>query len=255
MKPKPIIIDKSVFVEEINRDNLCNFVAGHFLILPMNLYSECATNEKNWQKQFEKFRKIIISGGHTCNSGEYMIREEGGSLLPFDFQSDVEKETYKMREEFRKGGRFAKPNINDIRKSHMESAQALIDYYRIVTLGVSGEEFKSAAEEVRKLNTDRENRFTIWARTVKNLNIHDLAVRSKLSKSPEKYCLSTEWISWHYLRVATILAFEYTYLGGKVGRYQLTNAEHDLHDEEYVFLLSKADGLLTRDNKLEPLTK
>jgi hypothetical protein len=258
---KKLIIDKSVFVEEINRDNLCKFAAGHFLILPMNLYSECATNKKNWQKQFEKFRNIIISGGHICSTLEDIIKQEGQLLRPFDFQEDVDKETYKMREEFQKGGRFAEPDIDDIRKSHDESAQTLIKHCKKVTDlidNISGAKFSTAAEEVRKSQAGRDRRFVIWAKTVDSLDIHELAVRglSKFSESPDKYCLSSEWVTWHYLRGSIILAFEYTFLGGKPGKNQLTIAEHDLHDEEYGLLLSRVDGLLTRDEKfVKPLAK
>ncbi|MGD8786803.1 MAG: hypothetical protein PVJ60_05225 [Phycisphaerales bacterium] len=56
--------------------------------------------------------------------------------------------------------------------------------------------------------------------------------------------------------MASILAKEYYYLSQMGGIPGIRRAEHDYQDMEYVLLLSRADGILTRDEKLvKPLAQ
>ncbi len=91
------------------------------------------------------------------------------------------------------------------------------------------------------------------------MDIHKIGISvfSCLTDSPEKFCLSRNWVTWHYLRLVAVLALEYWFLRkGKGGKKELINTEHDLQDIEYVYLLSRADALLTRDKKfVKPLAQ
>lgn len=257
MRLKQIIIDKDAFVG-INLGALCNFAQTHFLILPAVLYDECAANEKASGTLFRRFSKIMIAGGYWCASAVDIVQKEGEMLQPYGYLPDLGK-TNRMRERFKKGYRLSVPdNIADIRESQTGSAQILVDLHKRVICEVAADRFRDAAEEVNKSGVDRQQRFEKWARIVERLNIHELAVKvlAKFTGSPEKYCLSDDWVTWHHLRLATILSSEYTYLKGKPGKNQIVNAEHDLHDLAYVLLLSRADGMLTRDKKLvKPLAQ
>ena len=257
MKLKQIIIDKDAFVG-IKFDDLCDFVKNHSLILPLCLYGECATNEEEQQKLLDRFHRIISDGGYICQGGIHIVKKEGAMAQPYVFLADYDG-TNRMREQRTKGYVLSEPeDIGNIRKEHMDSAQVLLDGYKRVVDGVADEKYETAAEEVRKSQADRQQRFNIWIQTVDSLDIHGLAVQVlvNFTNSPNKYCLSADWVTWHYLRIITTLVFEYNFLNGKPGKNQLTNAEHDLHDAEYVFLLSKADCLLTRDKKLvKPLAQ
>jgi len=251
MKTKPIIIDKSAFVG-INLDDLCNFANNHFLILPLVLHDECATNQKEGQALLRRFQRLIASGGNICQEGRYIVEKEGQTLRPYGLLANHD-ETERWRKAFEEGKILAvPPDIGNVRKSHKDSARITLDLHEKVTDEIGGEKFRIAANEVRKSAVNRHERFKIWVRVVDTLDIHRIAacVLTKFTNTPDKYCLSADWVTWHYLRISTICTFEYTFLKGKPGKNQQRNAEHDLQDEEYVWLLSRADGLLTRDKKL-----
>lgn len=257
MKPKPIIIDKDAF-EGMNLNDLCNFARDHFLILPMVLHDECAKNKEKRQQLFKRFRKIILSDGYICQAGRDIVEKEAQTLQPYGFLADLDK-TARWQKEFKKGAIIGVPNENEIvHAGHVDSAETLLSQYKKVVGEVGQEIFKAAVNEVKRSKADRQQRFKIWTQVVEDLDIHKLSVHllSQFGGSPEKYCPSSDWVTWHYLRIAAILTFEYKFLEGKPGKNQLTNAVHDLQDSEYVFLLSRADGLLTRDKKLvTPLAK
>mgnify|MGYP000368430631 CR=1 FL=1 len=70
-----------------------------------------------------------------------------------------------------------------------------------------------------------------------------------------QFCTSSDWIAWHFIRLVDALTLEHYFLRetGVPGNRQV---EHDLLDMEYVLLLSRADGIITRDKKLvEPLAR
>ena len=151
------------------------------------------------------------------------------------------------------------PNENEIvHESHVDSAETLLSQYKKVVGEVGQEIFKAAVNEVKRSKADRQQRFKIWTQAVEDLDIHKLSVHllTQFRGSSEKHCPSSDWVTWHYIRIAAILTFEYKFLEGKPGKNQLTNAVHDLNDIEYVLLLCRAEGLLTRDNRLvKPLAK
>jgi hypothetical protein len=77
-----------------------------------------------------------------------------------------------------------------------------------------------------------------------------------LIKDKPQLSPSSEWISWQYVRLLNVIVMFYQSLGAKGGFPQNERAEHDFQDMEYVLLLSRADGLLTRDKRLvKPLAK
>jgi hypothetical protein len=90
-------------------------------------------------------------------------------------------------------------------------------------------------------------------------NLHQIVVDTTpadLIRDKARFCLSHEWISWQLMRLSDTMVDNYYYLCQKGGPPQDKHAEHDYQDMEYVLLLSRADGLLTRDEKLvRPLAK
>ncbi|MHC4749669.1 MAG: hypothetical protein ACYTFW_07295 [Planctomycetota bacterium] len=85
-----------------------------------------------------------------------------------------------------------------------------------------------ADKDARKLeNYNKLNRFKLWLYNAQEYNIHKLAVEKAghLTSSPDKYCLSEQWITWHYFRLISSLTFEYTFLRkGKGGNAELIRA-------------------------------
>jgi len=72
---------------------------------------------------------------------------------------------------------------------------------------------------------------------------------------PTKFCLSTDWVSWHYMRLIYAIALEYSYLEITGSCPKDERAEHDLMDIEYLTFLARSDNLLTCDNKLQYLAE
>ncbi len=64
-------------------------------------------------------------------------------------------------------------------------------------------------------------------------------------------------MTWHWMRLDAAIAFEYSYNNLKNGNTRgETYAEHDDQDSEYVFLLCRADAIITRDDSLvKPLAR
>jgi hypothetical protein len=84
-----------------------------------------------------------------------------------------------------------------------------------------------------------------------SLDIHGMATRSfpYWIRDPARVCLSNAWMTWQLIRLNAALSADYTYKrqrGGDPGRKL---AEHDLQDMEYVFLLSRADAIITSERE------
>jgi hypothetical protein len=91
------------------------------------------------------------------------------------------------------------------------------------------------------------------------LDVHAIATTAfhGYAQIPERFCLSSDWVSWQYIRLNTVLHLEYSFLRkGQGGAREQVNTEHDLCDVQYVILLSRADAIITRDMQLvEPLAR
>ncbi len=254
--PKKLIIDKDTFVG-INLDDLCNFVKNHLLILPLCLHDECVTNEEKRRKLLVRFRRLILSGGWVCPSGRDIIEKEGQTLQPYDSLVDF-RETKRMRRKFKEGYILSIPDsVNVIQEKHIDAAQISLD--SATQISKIFPKKQDAFREIIKLQANRLERFKIWIKTIESEDIHKLVtvILGNLTTIPEKFCLSNDWVTWHYFCLAAVLVLENDFLKrGKGGNSELTRAEHNIQDIEYVYLLSRADALLTRDKKLViPLAK
>lgn len=104
----------------------------------------------------------------------------------------------------------------------------------------------------------RNERFLRWAKFVDTQNMHESSkiMLNSITCHPEKFCLSEKWVSWHFLRLMHILVQERTFQRHTGGKSSESIIEHDLQDIKYILLLSRANGLLTRDKKLvKPLAQ
>lgn len=255
---KVILLDKSV-LQGTSTHKLRQFVNNHFLILPRVLYDECVMDEKDPKEiLLKRFGDVVAAGGYTCKDGRYIVQREGQMLQPFTFLADY-VETNSFRETVKRHGKLPKPDsVEHIYKRNMDAAQFILDFHDEVAKTIKPEKLEDAEAKRGTFEDNKLERFRFWIETIENIDIHTLAANAfrQFTNTPDRYCLSNDWGTWHYLKIATALAFEYTFRKGKPGKNQLTNAEHDLQDAEYVFLLSKADCLLTRDKKLvKPLAQ
>lgn len=260
MKLKQVIIDKDAFVG-INLKDLCDFAHNHFLILPLVLYDECSTNEEKQQELLSRFCKLLLSDGYICASGIDIVRKEGETLKPYGFLADLDG-TNKWRKALKEDPRLINPNNDDdIRERRMEVAKFLLEYNKEIAKKLATEKNRKVETQRSLLEADRFERFKFWIQAIDCQNIHEILVKEKellkFTNSQDRFCLSSAWISWHFVRLAYVLYFDYSFLNkGRGGEHERLRALHDLNDIEYVLLLSRVDGLLTRDEKLvKPLAQ
>lgn len=112
-------------------------------------------------------------------------------------------------------------------------------------------------KEIKGWQLNSEERFRKWIEKTDKNDIHDLAAKifHEHVIDPTKFCLSSEWASWNYMRLIYAKAFEYSYLQMTGSCPADENAERDLMDIEYLAFLAKCDGLLTKDAKLRYLAE
>ena len=253
-KSKQIVIDKDLF-QGTPRDKLCSFAHNHFLVLSQILYWEIMTDSKNRERLLKRFREAILSGAYFCLSTRSMIEKEGQSSQPYGFLSDF-SETSDMRRRFKHGALFVARDDEEGSAKNVNSARALLDNCAVVIREFLPETIAEADGNRPQLEGRVSERLRFWIKEVDRpdgLDVHAVAASAfkELTKIPDSFCVSKEWVSWQYVRLNTVLDLEYTFLGkGQAGLPELLHAEHDLHDIEHVVLLSRADALLTADKKL-----
>jgi hypothetical protein len=260
MNQRQIVIDKCVFQRDREDKALCSFARNHFLILPHLLYGEIVTNPEEQQREglVRRFRKVMSSGAYWGPSTRSMIEREGQSLQPYGLLADLD-ETRSMRRRFENGQIFSEKHAADAAASYLNSARVVLENSRVVCQTLVPDILARADARRAELEGSRDCRHRFWIGAIDGLNLHGVGVSAfqKYTSTPDRFCLSEEWVSWQYVRLATALDLEYAFLRkGHGGKKEHEGAEHDLHDVEYVTLLSRADAIITEDKKLvEPLAR
>jgi hypothetical protein len=258
-KPKQIVIDKSAFCGT-STDGLRTFVREDgWLILPEVLVYECATDDHDPEsKLLCRFRDVMFAGAYTCPGCLDMMHWEAHDLKPYPSLTDF-GETYAIRRRFsRARGIRPSTHIRKIYDGVLQSARAFCEFTRSIAASMHTsipDAVKAACRDLR----DREDRLRLWVSAADRVDLHRLAVEKSprdFAASPDRFCLSSDWVSWQYWRLVSILSYEAIFLAEGGGPINELRAEHDLNDIEYVLLLSRADGIITRDKKLvEPLAR
>jgi len=164
-----------------------------------------------------------------------------------------------MRKRFENGLLFSSNHAIDAAASYLDSARVVLENSRVVCQTLVPDILAQANARRAELEGSRDRRHQFWIGAIDGLNVHAVAVSAfqKYTRTPDRFCLSEEWVSWQYVRLATALDLEYAFLRkGHGGKKEHEGAEHDLHDVEYAVLLSRADAIITGDKKLvEPLAR
>jgi hypothetical protein len=248
---KQVVIDKCVF-EKGSIEKLEKFVRTHFLILPDALYYECGTTDTDKEKLLDRFRSVILAGAYTCPSIVDIIKKEANNLSPYGFLVKLE-EVSAVRKTFQKNPRpYSLKHAEIMLKEEYDMAENILKSAHKFTDKLALED-PQLLREVRKWNSSRNarhKRLQKWAELVDGNDIHKAACRllGWLTQNPDTYCLSSDWISWQYLRLIFILFYEKTFLTHVGAQFSERTVEHDLQDMKYVLLLSRADALLTKDD-------
>lgn len=255
MKPTTgqLVIDKDIF-QGTSTHSLCNFARSHFLILPDDLYYECASTDRKQQELLDRFRDVILAGGCICPRRNKIIQDEAESLSPYGTLVDMQTISA-VRKTFQKNSRPYKPEeVETAKADELRMAQMIIDFADGFTRKLALEE-PERLTEIRRCNsskTDRSDRLVEWAGSVDSQDIHHASkeMLKGFTNRPDEFCLSDEWVSWHFLRLYLILLRERTFSRHTGDTSGQISVEHDLQDITYVLLLTRADGLLTRDKDL-----
>jgi hypothetical protein len=259
-KPKQIVVDKDAFIG-IGIDALCDFAADHLLLCCDTLLYECATtSEASPKEMLYRYKRLIQGGAYYCSCSVTYLQSEGKfcSAYPWflpDLDATQQIRTGKARLE----DTLNSPKTGDVFRSRCKVARAEF-------VGLSAKlksridlERPDVGKVIRDLPRDRFARLGKLFERIDTLDLHQMGVESvpeNWIKDKTKFCLSSEWMSWHYVRLTSGIVGNYYYLRQMGGVPGDVRAEHDYQDMEYVLLLSRADALLTRDNELvSPLAK
>lgn len=252
LEPKLLIIDKDVFcATESNR--LKKFVKDHFLVLPRILFDEVFTTDRTPHMLQERLRSAILVGGYICPASGYIIRKEAETLKSYGSLPDYGR-TKSLRKIFKnKKGFFTTNEIGQIQDEMNETTKLFKNFVGILSDNLT----EKLRNDFRKLSGfDTSSRIVGLMELVDKNDIHDIAMETMghLTKDPA-FCLDKNWISWQYVRLRILLLYEHLFKMQINSEIKIEKVEHDCMDMEYALLMSRADGLLSKDNLIQALAK
>lgn len=260
MTPKQIIIDKDAFVG-IALNRLKGFAANHVLLVCDTLLYECLTSaDTESRRPLDDCRNLIEGGAYYCSCGVDFLKWEAHNLRPYPpFLPDLHKTERIGAGNVRDQRSFGADKVGEIVGAHNRHAENVF-LETVRRLGPRiGSERPDIARDIKTLPKEPYARMTQWLDGLDGVGMHGVAVRSMPKgwvRDDARFCQSQEWVSWQYFRLASVIANEYYYLRQMGGIPGMRRAEHDYQDMEYVLLLSRAAGILTRDKKLvKPLAQ
>jgi len=259
-KSKQVVIDKSAF-DGIRTDALCGFARCHVLLVSDTLLYECATSDERRKKGLDRYEKLVRDGAHWCSMSTEYIEWEGKNSRPYPRLLANAQKTEWIRAQTENLDVMLDSQItNKSRDSHWAMPRRMfLEMSRQLHERVCSE-LPHVASEIRDLPDCKFARFQTWLNGIDTYSdIHELALQwlpSRWIGNTAQFCTSREWMAWQHLRLSLAVQRDYVYLRQKGGDPGNRLAEHDDRDVEYVLLLSRADGIITRDKKLvEPLTR
>ncbi|HUV66966.1 MAG TPA: hypothetical protein VMW24_23975 [Sedimentisphaerales bacterium] len=261
-KPKQIIVDKDALVG-INIGDLCDFARNHFLLCSDTLLYECATTSESERKNMlSRCDRLIKAGAYYCSCSIAFIQSEGENCLPYPwFLPDLE-----ATEQIRTGEACLEDVLHSPKIKQAFDSRCKVSKSVFVDLSAKLKnridlENPDVGKKIKELSSDRFGRFKALLESIDARDLHQMCVDSfphDWIKNEREFCLSPEWMSWQLIRLTDAIVQNYYYLRqtGPMPRDENERAEHDYQDMEYVLLLNRADGVLTRDKKLvEPLAR
>lgn len=256
---KKIIIDKTVF-QGTSTEYLIEFARSHFLILSEVLLYECLTTDRDKDRLLDRFREVVLAGGKICPNRNEIINTEAKTLLPYGNLVDSSK-TYSVRETFRNNRRpYDLKTVEKSYENEIKISQHLIDLVKPFLDEVK-QKNPELYEASRRENTSergqlgRFKNFTLFFNS-QDMHLASTKIFKGITDRPDRFCLSDEWISWHFLRLCFIyLSDKFLLRHNNGSNSKCENTEHDMQDLTYVMLMSRADVLLTNDDGLKYLSK
>lgn len=251
-----LVVDKSIFHSLCGCDEkLCAFVKNYNVVLPNALAAECLISEnqepsKNPVKLLRGFDKAIKAGAKMGYSSLKLFQAEKQTLCTA--KSVVDESTTKL---IRNGtlnteADFIKQEAEYCRKTFEPIIESLLEIARILYDNLCKRD--KLAEAIRK-KKDRIRRFENWIyatdKEMKNVISHLFS--EKIRRHAD-----TNWFLWQLSRLYFAYSLDLMFIKNLPGSCVKKDISNDFYDIEPVSYLSRADGLLTNDKKLQvPLAK
>jgi len=259
---KQIVIDKSVFIAFMGREfaALCNFLTSHLLLLPDTLLYEFATATRQAPEDLlYRYERIIRAGAYYCSMSRTFVEWECKHCRPYSwFLPDLHATEQIRTGEKRPADLLVSATRGEMSRPHYKVARAFLNVSEKLKNRIDRED-PCLGGKIRQLPSDRYERFRIFLESVDSSNQHHIGVDSvpyHWVKNEKQFCLSPEWMGWQRIRLTDVIVRDYCCLRQSGGGPGEDGAEHDYQDMEYVLLLSRADGIITRDKKLvKPLAR
>ncbi len=254
--PRLLVIDKSIFHSLCCcEEKLCAFVKNYNVVLPHALAIECLisdnqTSDKNPELLLRRFDAAIKAGAKMGYSSYKLFQSEKMTLCPV--VSIVDESSTQA---FRDGD----PNTDiDFLKQEAECARKKLEPIIKSVLGIAKTLYdnlckrKELSEELRK-EKNRTRRFEKW---IQDTDTSMKVILKALFSEQISDHADTNWFTWQSSRLYFAYSLDWMFKKNLPGSSEKKDISNDLYDIEYVTYLSRADGLLTNDQKLpKPLTK
>lgn len=252
-----LVVDKSIFHSLCDCDEkLCEFVTKYNVVLPHTMAIECVISENRSDKEPDKlFRglaKAIKAGANLGYESPELLKAEKTTLCPVKSIID-EANTQKFRNftpEINEDS--IKQAANHCRYVTEHKISGLLGHARTLYENIcKNQDFKNKFGEP----TERQRRFEKWIQCIDQNNFMKKAVDTSFGKQISSHA-DANWYTWQYTRLWFAYCWEWSHKKSLPGSSEKKDISNDFYDLEYVLYLSRADGLLTNDQKLQvPLAK
>jgi len=253
---KLLVVDKSVFHALYQCDDkLCAFAKKYNVVLPNALAAECLISEnqdlsKNPGRLLRGLDKAIKAGAKMGYPSFKLFGEENQTLRPA--KSVVDESTTKQ---IRNGilnteADFIEQEAECCRKKFEPMMKGLLETAGVLYKNLCKRDKLAVA--VCKVK-DRMRRFENW------IDVTDQKMKDILSHLFSKQIAShadANWFTWQLSRLYFAYSLDLMFIKNLPGSCVKKDISNDFYDIEPVLYLSRADGLLTNDKKLQvPLAK
>ena len=253
---KLLVVDKSIFHSLCCcEEKLCAFMRDYNVVLPNALAIECLISEnqepcKNPVKLVRRFDAAIKAGAKYGYSSYKLFQSEKMTLCP---AATVVDES--ATEQFKNGT----PNtIADFIRQEAECCRTAFEPIIELVLKIARALYdnlckqEELSKKLRKV-TDRTLRFEKW---IQDTDISMKVILKDLFSEQISSHADANWFTWQRARLYLTYSLDWMFKKNLTGSSEKRDVSNDLYDIEYVTYLSRADGLLTNDQKLQvPLAK
>jgi hypothetical protein len=251
--PKLLVVDKSIFHSLYRcEQKLCAFMKDYNVVLPHALAIECVISEKEPDKLLRGLDKAIKAGANVGYQSPELLKAEKITLC--SVKSVVDEAT-----------------TQQCRNSTLEISKDSIKQGANHCLGVSEPKINGLLDIAKTLYenicenqdfmekfckpTKIEERFKNWIQIIDHNNEMNDTVKTFFGKQIGS-CADSNWYTWQVARLWFVYCWDWSHKKSLPDSCVKKDISNDFYDIEPVLYLSRVDGLLTNDQKLQlPLAK